>query len=425
MKRRPSIQLIPLVLAVLVMASCGVVSPHGTTLASASDGWADGIEIGRARQFGAPAIGLVQDDWVSAWTDGPDLYFRRLMRNGMAEDPRKIVAGITPWEPRLIPGLAGTWHLLWHDTDRFGDRHLIGAHLSSDGTLLRGPITISNEPIGDIAAMQGANGDVVVVWTDAAPRSSLYGQQIDSQGRPVGGSHVEIVRNVEKPALARTDDGMWVLSWLALPDTPHGVSSSRTVKVVVSPASIPWDTEASALDVGIIHLPAATTFIENVEIGLDRTHAYIFISYHDTVSNTSATEVRAVTLEQTSDTTSTVSFQVQFPEHPSRTNPEQTTGFVNGPVRSIVDEGSLPAAWPMPAAGQHDTLPVAFNVEGRIMIGYFREGQFIGYQPITQNAGSLGRLGLVADSEHRLTAIWSYYQGNSLDATMILSTSQH
>ncbi len=369
--------------------------------------------VGTAYHLGAPAVGPTDNGWAVAWADGPHLYFRQVMADGVLTQPQALNLGSrAPWGPVLLPASRDGWHLLWWDLDAFGGPRLYSARLLADGTLWRGPITVTPEAASSAAIAPADDYAVAIVWADAGPRPTLYGQSLDAEGRPAAGPPTLIARNAGWPALARTGDRLWVLAWLALPDSPHISSSTRTATVRLSPAPLPWEAQAEPLSVGLVRSPDLTEYIETVQLGLDATHGYLFVGRRNAETGQPRTDTLAFLLGSVTSPppSQEAASAVSLPATPPAAPNPFTTGFNTGPAVALPADAALAQAqaeWPTPAWGQSATLPVAFVLEGQIAVGYFQGGRLAAYQPITLGSDVIGPPGLWVDRDRHLSLAWA------------------
>ncbi len=367
--------------------------------------WSAAVTVAEAFHLDAPAVGLAGEAWAVVWADGPDLFFRRVVPDGVVQAAQTLnLGGRTPWNPVLLPAPEEGWHLLWQDVDAFGDARLFNARLASDGLLLRGPVTVSAGAVTQVAAAPGDDGAVIVVWADDAPRPTLYGQRIDAQGRPVG-TATQIARGASHPALARTVGGLWALAWLSSDDA----GGSRQALVRLSDRPLPWEGEAEPLALGEVSLADVTGYVETVRLGLDRAQGYLFVDRRDAMTGLPRTDALIFSLDADSAATPVVRLEaLALPAVAPATTPDVITGFNTGPAFAPLSAGEgTPVGWPAPAWGQFDALPVAFEAGGAVVVGYFRGGGLIGWQPVGIGARAGGALGLWTDRERHLTLAWA------------------
>jgi hypothetical protein len=105
-------------------------------------------------QSDAAAVAQSDGGWIVAWAEAGSLRTRRVEASG-ADDPASttspastVTLGRQPWHLSLIPATGG-WHLLWQDLDRFGEARLYSALLDLTGQLIRGPLLLAPDPVGD------------------------------------------------------------------------------------------------------------------------------------------------------------------------------------------------------------------------------------------------------------------------------------
>jgi hypothetical protein len=399
---------------ILCLAGCSPAASAPPTYTSASPAWSLAVPVGEAYQLNAPAVGSTQEGWAVVWADGPSLFFRQVGPDGTLTPPYALPLGTqTPWNPVLVPAHDRGWHLLWQDLDPWGDVQLFSARLQADGTLLRGPITVSQEPVSTVTAAPGDGESVIVIWADANPRPSLYGQHLDAQGRPAAGSPALIARNAGWPALNRTADGRWVLGWLALPDSPHSAPSERIATVLIASGPLPWASDADPVSVGRVDLSDTTEYVEAVQVGLDQNYGYLLVSLRSAATGQPRADVLVFPLNEGSPPPpQPVLAAITVPAEPPPAA-DLTTGFNTGPALALpadTDSTDTPEVLTGRATavqGQFAVLPVALEAAGEIVVGYFQDGLMVGYQPITSGAQAVGTLGLWVDRDRHLSLAWA------------------
>lgn len=400
---------------------CAACQP-GVPWPSTAPAWQDAIPVAHATSIEPPAIGIRNGNgWLVAWADATSIQTLALSTTGTTAPPQTIYSGQSPWEPVLIPAADGEWHLLWRDVDTYATPHLFSALLSTEGELLRGPIKMPSDGISAFAAAPGDGGTTVLIWADLAPRPTLHGHQIDAQGRPSAAPPMVIARNAENPALTRGADGTWYTTWLAWPASAVDDSASRIVTVATSQRTLPWQSpQIHELDLYV--QPTLTTYVESLTIGLDHTTGYVFLSLRNASTQDALT--RMVTFALDADLSVADVSEVQLPNEGPVATPTVQTGFNTGPAWTIQDSDAMsPAAWPVPAPGQHATLPVGFVIEDEIGIGYFQGGHLIGYQPVIAEARPLTGSKLEIDRDRYLTLAWSGFPSNQDEPAPQLLTS--
>lgn len=387
----------------LLLTSTGCATQ--TRWQSASTLWQTASLVTYAASIEPPAFGPMHDDgWLLAWADGPSIHTRTLSTGGELSLSQTVYTGHTPWKPTLIPAVNGEWHLLWRDLDTYTTPQLFSALISSTGQLLRGPITIPSDGISTYVAAPGDGGTAVIIWADLDNRPTLYGQQIDAQGRPSAAPPTIITHNAENPAIARAADGTWYTIWLAWPSSALGNPASRMVTVATSTRTLPWQSP-EIHNIGQYAQPALTTYVETLSVGLDHTTGYVFLSQRDAASHQAETHVYTFTLDTpaSAPTVMPVELPASVPSEPQTVE----TGFNTGPAWPLPTDAMRSVAWPAPAAGQYQTLPVSFVVDNHIEVGYFEDGNLIGHQPVSEKAFPLAGTLLHVDRNRYLTLSWT------------------
>ncbi len=402
---------------ILLLLSAACTSrPAFPSLAPA---WSDGRVVAESRSPEPPALGPLADGGVlMAWADDTALYTRLAGADGSLGAPASVVTGISPWDITLIPGTNGEWHLLWRDFDVYGIPRLSSAHLDTEGRLLRGPLAVSPEGVGLYSAMPGDGGTAVVVWASPDAQPDLYGKAIDAQGRPGAAPPARIARHAETPALTRTASGNWIIAWLAWPESAAADSASRIITLATSQAALPWERQTiTALD----HLvfPDMTTYVETFTLGLDHDSGYVFTGLRDAATGTASTTLRAFSLETLQRQGRATA--VELPVQPPGSAASFSTGFNTGPALTVTAEMTdrLPTSHPAPTPGQHATLPVAFTVGDRVLIGYFAGGALVACQPVIQATPPPGALIMVVDRALHLTLSWASPAPNPADTVSL------
>ncbi len=425
MNRTRTIALIGMLLLGVCSAGC-----HPEIVASSGAGlWSEGLLVGYARRLEAPSVAWGGEAWLAVWADA-DALFVRLISSGIPPAaPQVLLTGHQPWAPALIPAAEHEYHLFWYDLDPFGDVRIYAAHIGADGTLLRGPIPITSAASGESAVAPDGIGGALLLWSAAGEQPILYGQRLDSQGRPQAGPAPIVAYNAEYPALARTTDGRWVAAWLALPDSPYSPSTSREMTIWMSEAPLLWKPPAAPLVIGQFDLPDPASYIESVTLGLDRAYGYLFINLRNARDNQVRTEVYPFPLTTGEATLAPVTpLTVYFPATPPETFSTLPTGFNTGPALAVPSPASTPVVTggsAAPAAGQFDVLPVAFTVNQSLVVGYFHAGELIAYQPVTSQARRISGLALTTDRDRHLTVTWLTLPPTSNDpATLWMSSTR-
>ncbi len=410
-------------LAGLCLAGCAAPE-SGVIYTSASPAWRDGLVIGRAYRTDSPAIGISQRGWLAAWASGDSLYIRRVEPDGTPGAAQRVLRGRSPWRPALIPGPEESWHLLWFDQDNYGDNQIYSATLEPGGALLRGPVAVTADGVSSAAMAPADGGAVAIIWASRGAAPRLYGQRLDSAGRPAGGAPVLIAAHGEYPSLNRLSSGVWVLAWLAPPEQAGMGPGGYDALVRLAQAPFPWEGEARPISIGHLTLTGPGWYLESAALGLDRDTGYLFLSQRDASDGSVKTKALLFPLSGHASPPPSIE-AVRLPASSTGDASPGQTGFNTGPILASQDGDPVNAAWPMPVYGQHEILPVAFSVEGWVMVGYFQGGQLAGYQAISRRSDVLGSVGLWTDRDRYLTVSWANApQQPGAAAELVLSTTQ-
>lgn len=399
----------------LFLAGCSAVEPY----AAQAPAWHTDI-IAQVYHFDAAAV--EPESGATAWADGVHIYFRTTA----GETPGVIVLGRTPWGVTLLPGGQDHLHLLWQDVDDYGEPYLYSAYITPTGELRRGPITLSAAPIHTFTAAPAGNGRAVVLWSDADPRPTLYGQAIDAQGRPMPSTQTQIAANADYPALNRAADGTWALAWLGLPDAPHQATRSRSVMVAFSGGVFPWDALPDPAYLGRADLPELTLFVDGLRLGLDHAYGYVFISLQDAATASAWTELFTFPLAAPTPAQTQHTDIATLPNNTSGTA-TIATGFNTGPAYPppAADADLRPAIHPAPVWGQYAVLPIAWTTAEGLALGYFQDGGLIGWQPIAAGEHLIGWPRLWVDRDRYLSVSWSNHNGDiDAPADLLLSPTR-
>jgi len=366
--------------------------------------------------LGAPSVVRTGDVWTAAWTDGAGLYLGQVAAAGVAAPAQALPSGTrSPWNPVLMPAPDDGWHLIWQDLDLFSEPHLYSARLHSDGTLLRGPIQLSQKPVSAVSISPGYGLDVILVWADASPQPDLHGTRLDTQGRPTAGPPALVARNAAWPALNRLVDGRWALTWLSMPDSLRRPPHSRITHAQITTGPLPWSEETAQQVNGEIILLDTSDFIESAQLGLDQHYGYLFIGHRNAESGLPHTDTWVFPLDEaTRSPSSALITDLSFPVSTAEDAPQLTTGFNTGPAFAFTgttgranDAPPLPAGRPATPVGQYTVLPVVFATGEKIVIGYFQDGAAAGYQPIIDQATAVGQIGLWVNRDRHLHLAWA------------------
>lgn len=373
----------------------------------------------------AAAVAQSDGGWIVAWAEAGSLRARRVEASGADNPASTVTLGRQPWHLSLIPATGG-WHLLWQDLDRFGEARLYSALLDLTGQLVRGPLLLAPDPVGDYAAL-AARGAAIVVWTDTANTPTLFGYQIDAAGRPLGSPPVAIARGASQPMLARQNDGTWLLGWVARPFSPHAPDTLRSVKLLTSRQSLPWESAGQPVVLDTLALENVTSFIEHAALGLDQTHVYVFVTQRDAATQQSATTVLTAPLQSLTRTSRVE--RLALPDSLEIREAALPTGFNTGAALAVPastsSASSLALDWLAPVGGQYDVLPAAANARGNLLVTYWRAGQWVGLQVIETSSVDSAALALVTDPGRHLSLLWTSRASSDSEAPRLqLSTTQ-
>ncbi len=414
--------LLSLLTSLLILAGCAP-DPDARSEPAVPAIWST-TEIAAGR---SDAAALVQADggWLLAWAEADSLRVQRFEASGATNPAATVTLGRRPWHPSLIAATGG-WHLLWQDLDRFGETRLYSALLDLTGQLVRGPLLLAPDPVSDYTAA-ASDGAAIVVWADTASSPSLFGHQIDAAGRPFGSLPVEIAWGASHPMLARQNDGTWLLGWVARPFSPHAPDNLRTVNLLASQTPLPWEADGEPLLLGTLALAGSTSFVEHAALGLDQTHAYVFVTQRDAALQKASTLLLTAPLESLMRTTRAEN--LTLPDTLDNHEASLPTGFNTGAALAVPASPSptntLTLSWLAPVSGQYSVLPVAASAEGCLLVTYWQAGQWVGVQVIGASSGVSAPLALVTDSSRHLSLLWTDRAPDESESTRLqLSTTQ-
>jgi hypothetical protein len=174
----------------------------------------------------------------------------------------------------------GVLQLLWLDWTPPGETRLVGAMLSADRTVERGPAVISNRPTAEYSAAITPSGDLLTLWVEAREgATSLYAQMIDNAGRPY--PPIRLAVSARHPSAVYAPDGtlhvawlesnavrLWTIRYAAFPGGKlPGVSGTLGAADTAAVSPI------ESIPVGVIKLDSGEA-LESFALGLDSTHVY-------------------------------------------------------------------------------------------------------------------------------------------------------
>lgn len=418
---------------VLLLVGCATLADPSPVpdYPSRSDAWSDGLILAEAAHLDAPAIGLAADGWAVVWADGPTVSFRQIASGGTPGSIQVLNLGArTPWNLSLWPAPEDGWHLLWQDLDSLGQTRLFSARLNDDGALVRGPILLTPDPVSAAAVAPGEGGTVVLIWADTGPRPTLYGQIIDTQGRLQGGPPNFVAADAGWPILGRTADRLWVLAWLSASGGGQSTFAGQRATVNITDGVFPWEGQAETFTLGTVSRNSVTEYVETVRLGLDQTRGYLFVSHRDAATQSPHTEAFSFSLvysDSNSDDARRIQRQeILLPADSDGLSAPVSTGFNTGPALALPTNGERGrVGLATPVWGQFNVLPVAFELNGDVVVGYFQAGQLLGYQPISSGGRIGGTISFWADREHHLSLAWANLPlAKSDPATLLLSSTQ-
>ncbi|GAB4576206.1 MAG: hypothetical protein Kow0077_31510 [Anaerolineae bacterium] len=328
-----------------------------------------------------PAIGAMPGEgWLAIWVADDAILTRQITPDGALSETRTLLSGVRPWDVRLIAGRANEWHLLWRDFTPVGDAPLFAAHLSPYGELLRGPIQITPDTVSTFAAAPTDGGGAVILWADSHPRTSLYAESLDAQGRPDAQPPVMVARNAEHPTLGRTADGWWVATWLAWPDAPSSDPAARDITLKIGQEALPWEAQTRPVILARISRDSPADIIENTRLGLDPTTGYVFINRYHAETDTRTTMIYPFTLLELTP----------LPAIDNLTLPE-TSMFASQtseqplPDTQHSDANALVFGSPLAAHGD-DMLISAFSAADTLAVTLFRAGAPLEARPLIRTS---------------------------------------
>lgn len=403
-----SLHTILIVWLVLIGAACQPATPETQTSAPRSL-WGVVATIAEAEQSSAPALWAEPSRVVAAWIGADSA--------GVHQDVRQWADGafspVTvlplppthPYAQTLLPGSAGSLHLLWLDAgDTAGDTgetQLYSALVTSQYTVERGPTPISEMLALRYAAATDGAGRVWAAWSGGAiSEPVLYVRPIDEAGRPQPPQRVTL--NADYPAFARANNGTLHLFWLQGGQLMHA-----TLRNGIVSAGNPLTST--------VYLGAGDR-LHNLSAGVDRSHAYVFW-----------TITRAAGQTETWFASGTLDALVWSPPALLTIDRLPTTTFETGfntGRASAAARGETPFTWAAPLAGQYDVLPVAAQSPDGLSVVYFQSGEPVAVQTVLEGVELIGLPALVSDRNRDLYLAWSAASPNSAARLQVTST-QH
>jgi len=329
------------------------------------------ITLAEAEQGRAPALSVFEDRLTAVWV-GADAA-------GVHHDARQVVNGESspvtvlplpptyPYDQRLYPAADGALYLLW--LDRAGDvTALYSAWIAPDLTILRTAPVSDGRALRYSAVPDGAGG-LWVAWSGGLlSEPTVYTRHIDAEGRPL--DQFRVAADAEYPALTRTHDGLIYLFWL---------QAGQVLRARLEDG-IPVDTESLTSAISL----APGDRLYDVNIGLDRTQAYLFWNV----------------------TRASGAIETWY------TSGEFDAAFWNAPTRFLLtlDDAqteSKPLRWASPAVGQSDTLWVAAESAAGLGIAELRGGVVVGYEVIVPDVYLIGTPTLLIRPDQTHVLAWS------------------
>lgn len=360
---------------VLLLCACGAsaaetIHPPQTTL------WGFRHLIAHAPQNDAPALWSSAGRTVSAWVQGNSLALRAFEDGQFSEVvivPRTVR---NPHQLMVFPGVGGSTHLFWLDTDENGETRVYSAFFNAALQIERGVIEVSDYRTEYYDVVANGDGSLWVVWSGGLQAErTIYANLIDRLGRPRKAQ--QVIDGADRPVFLQANQNLY-LFWL---------QSDTIYRARFADATL---SEITPLVKNLTLFPGDLLF--NYEAAGD---GYLFWNI-----------VRADGTPET-----WMASAMNGWAEPERLGlgaigdePFQT-GFNSGAV-TAAQSGDRPLTWIVPLAGQYDVLPAAAQVGGEIVLVYFQNGAIAGSQAIT--SGQLtGLPSLITDINRHLYLAWS------------------
>ncbi len=358
--------------------------------------WSAPVTLARAQQSDPPVIWPQFGGMAAAWVGADEAgVHENAVRWSNGSLGATAVLPLPPRHPYALSGLPasnGDLHLLWLDADDSGATHLFSALLSAQLTVERGPTPISERSALRYDASADDHGGVWTAWSgDLAAEPSLYGQQIDADGRPR--PSFRIATDASEPALTRAKDGTLTVYWLGASDGQvyrAALANDGAGSIQVLTASIRVD---------------AADQLDSFRAGLDTTHAYLFWNVRRADGSA---EVWMASGPLGASEWSQPRRLLMTPDSAAVETPW-------GEVESASASGA-PVRRAAPLAGQHTLLPVAAEIAGKLSVLYFQGGKLAGVESVAETVGLLAAPSLTADASGGLIAAWAAPQDDGYAA---------
>ena len=382
--------LVGLLLFLAACSNSGTPSPspadqQATTSASL---WGAPITVAQTQQSDAPALVSNNAGLIMAWIGSDD--------RGVHQDARSYIAGqlndsVTlplppthPYDQHLYPGDNGNTQLLWLDAGQHDQNYLYSALLSSDLTVQRGPVSVSDGLALRYSAVSDGSGGLWVAWSGGQlSELTLYERHIDDQGRPLLESST-LASNADYPALVRTNGGALWAFWL---------SNGQLMRQELDPAG-----QAQSLT-SAVSLATGDHLID-VKAALDATSAYFFWNI-----------TRADGTNETWLTAGSLSANVWRQPEKLQVKVDSSTlidtGFKIGSITSAASGGSMALRWAEPHTDQYQSLAAAVESDAGLGVVTFNGGDVNGYTPAQSNVHLIGHPALAVAADGNFALAWS------------------
>jgi hypothetical protein len=292
--------------------------------------------------------------------------------------------------------------LLWLDAGDDNLPRLFSAVLTSDRTVERGPVPISDRRTLHYSLLPAGNGGLWVVWSGgSAAEPGLYIQPVDALG--LAPSPQALGVSGDWPLLA-AGSGKTLLFWLNRAEGQvyggellAGVLVTQRFLVAI-PALSPGDRLLA------------------MQAGLDQTHAYLFWTITRAAGDTESWYAAGPLAG--GDWLPAARLGIT-----AITDTPFSTGFNSGTAQGAA-AGTDWLTWASPAPAQYAVLPVAAAWGKRLVVVYFQGGHVVGWQDIAATNGLIGPPLLVADQDLHLCLAWADPQPTGYAALKFTTTRQ-
>jgi hypothetical protein len=367
-------------IAGLLLAAC---APGG---AADSGAWGKPLTVAYAEQAEAPAMlvanGSVSLAWIGADESGVHQDAVTMSAAGLSARAVLPLPPKHPYGQRLFPA-GDQQYLLWLDADDQGQNQLFSAFITHDWQIQRGPSRVTDTRTVHYDALPVDGGLWAVASGGNIAEPTLTAHYVDSIGRPREDA-MRLVSDADWPVFAQTSSDTY-LFWL------RGDGAALCATFTNGQLGAVRQLSAG------VHLNPGDR-LDSFRVGMDTRTTYLF--WDISRADGRAESWLAFGDMDGSAWPASTALSVGLPE---QTTVE--TGFNSG-LATRLGTGNRAARWAAPLAGTFGYLPVAAEVDGRLLVLYFRDGAVAAMQDIA-SAHLIGAPSLAADRDLFLYLAWA------------------